>query len=80
LSAYGDSTAISGLHYIAICTGTIAGSQLCGPLMDYVYKTLTSRNGGTNVPELRIPLLLRDVFFATIGFLLYGWAAQYHFY
>lgn len=80
VSAYGESISISGLHYIAICTGTIAGSQLCGPLMDYVYKRLTSRTGETQVPELRIPLLLPGTFFTPIGFLLYGWAAQYHLY
>jgi MFS family permease len=78
VSAYGDSVAMSGLHYIAICIGTILGSQLCGPLMDSAYKRLTSSRGGTATPELRIPLLLPGVFFTPIGFLLYGWAAQYH--
>jgi MFS family permease len=78
VSAYGDSVAMSGLHYIAICIGTISGSQLCGPLMDFAYRRLTSRRGGTATPELRIPLLLPGVFFTPIGFLLYGWAAQYH--
>jgi MFS family permease len=78
VSAYGDSVAMSGLHYIAICIGTISGSQLCGPLMDLAYKRLTSSRGGTATPELRIPLLLPGVFFTPIGFLLYGWAAQNH--
>ena len=78
VSAYGESVSISSLHYIAICTGTISGAQLCGPLMDYVYKRLITRTGNTHVPELRIPLLLPGVFFTPIGFLLYGWAAQYH--
>jgi MFS family permease len=78
ISAYGESISMSGLHYIAICTGTVSGAQLCGPLMDYVYKRMTTRNGDTQVPELRIPLLLPGVFFTPIGFLLYGWAAQYH--
>ena len=78
VSAYGESVAISGLHYIAICVGEILGSQLCGPLMDFVYKRLTSHSGEGSVPELRIPLLLPGVFFTPIGFLLYGWAAQYH--
>ncbi|PLB44303.1 synaptic vesicle transporter [Aspergillus steynii IBT 23096] len=78
VSAYRESIEISGLHYIAICVGTISGSQLCGPLMDYVYRRLTSNTGETQVPELRIPLLLPGVFFTPIGFLLYGWAAQYY--
>jgi MFS family permease len=78
VSAYGDSVAMSGLHYIAICIGTISGLQLCGPLMDFAYKRLTSSRSGTATPEMRIPLLLPGVFFTLIGFLLYGWAAQYH--
>ncbi|KAF2869325.1 MFS multidrug transporter-like protein [Massariosphaeria phaeospora] len=77
VSAYGESVAMSGLHYIAICVGSILGSQLCGPLMDYAYKRLKSHSGDGGVPELRIPILLPGVFFTPIGFLLYGWAAQY---
>ncbi|KAH9882575.1 MFS siderochrome iron transporter 1 [Plenodomus biglobosus] len=77
VSAYGESVATSGLHYIAICVGEILGSQLCGPLMDYAYKRLKSHSGDGGVPELRIPILLPGVFFTPIGFLLYGWAAQY---
>lgn len=78
--AYGESIAISGLHYIAICTGTISGSQICGPLMDFFYrKRLAARNGpDTHVPELRIPLLLPGVLITPVGLVLYGWAAQYH--
>ncbi|KAI9723890.1 MAG: MFS siderochrome iron transporter 1 [Chrysothrix sp. TS-e1954] len=76
-TAYRTSISISGLHYIALCLGEILGSQLCGPLMDYVYKSLTIRAGGTATPELRIPLLLPGVLFTPAGLLLYGWAAQY---
>ncbi|KAK2873464.1 MFS siderochrome iron transporter 1, partial [Arthroderma sp. PD_2] len=78
VSAYKESISTSGLHYIALCIGSIIGSQLCGPLMDFAYKRLTSHTGDTNVPELRVPLLLPGIFFTPIGFLLYGWAAQYH--
>ncbi|KAM5443027.1 MFS siderochrome iron transporter 1 [Microsporum ferrugineum] len=77
VSAYGESVSISGLHYISICIGSISGSQISGPLMDYAYRRLTSHTGDTNVPELRIPLLLPGALFTPIGFLLYGWAAQY---
>lgn len=77
VSAYGESISISGLHYITICAGEILGALLCGPLMDYAYKRLTSHSGETNVPELRIPLLLPGIFFTPIGLLLYGWAARY---
>ncbi|KAM0255499.1 hypothetical protein ACHAQJ_005730 [Trichoderma viride] len=78
VTAYGESVAISGLHYAAICIGELLGSQICGPLMDYLFKSLTSRDGDTRVPELRIPLMLPSALLTPIGFLLYGWAARYH--
>ncbi|KAL9091756.1 MAG: hypothetical protein Q9159_001271 [Coniocarpon cinnabarinum] len=58
VSAYHESISISGLHYIAICAGELLGAQLCGPLMDYTYRALKARRGGTASPELRVPLLL----------------------
>lgn len=78
VSAYGESIHISGLHYIALCAGEVLGAQLCGPLMDFVYRTLKARAGGTATPELRIPLLLPSVVFTPVGLLLYGWAAEHH--
>lgn len=78
VSAYNESVSTSSLHYIAICTGTISGSQLCGPLLDYVYKKMTARAGGNSNPEMRIPLLIPGALFTPLGFFLYGWAAQYH--
>ena len=77
VSAYGETIHISGLHYISLCLGEILGSQLCGPLMDYVYRMLKARAGGLASPELRIPLLLPSVVFTPAGLLLYGWAARY---
>lgn len=78
VSAYGQSVAISGLHYIAICVGELAGSQLCGPFMDYLYKKLSDRNHSSSSAELRLPLLLPSILITPIGLALYGWAAQYH--
>jgi multidrug resistance protein len=73
---YHESVSISGLHYIALALGEIAGALLCGPLMDHVYKTLTSRAGHSS-PEQRIPLLLPSVLLTPTGFFLYGWAAHF---
>ncbi|GFP52154.1 probable efflux pump mfs2 [Trichoderma asperellum] len=78
VNAYGESIAISGLHYIAICLGELIGSQVCGPVMDYLFTRLKSRDGSTRVPELRIPLMLPSALLTPIGFLLYGWSARYH--
>ncbi|KAF1823285.1 MFS general substrate transporter [Dissoconium aciculare CBS 342.82] len=74
---YQESISISGLHYIALAVGEIAGALLCGPLMDRVYAILTSRAGDRSSPELRVPLLLPSLLITPAGFFLYGWAAEY---
>ncbi|CAG8950927.1 hypothetical protein HYFRA_00003144 [Hymenoscyphus fraxineus] len=77
VSAYKQSISISGLHYIALCAGELIGSQIFGPLMDYVYAALQARAREPS-PELRVPLLLPALFFTPIGLFLYGWSAEYH--
>ncbi|SMQ45510.1 unnamed protein product [Zymoseptoria tritici ST99CH_3D7] len=77
VNQYHQPVSISSLHYIALATGEIAGAQFCGPSMDYLYKVLTRRPGGRSSPELRIPLLIPSALLTPLGFLLYGWAAQF---
>ena len=77
VTQYG-SISISGLHYIALYDGEVAGAQFCGPLMDYLYHELRARAGDNAPPELRISLLLPSVVFTPASLFLYGWAAQYH--
>lgn len=74
-----DHTSIetSGLHYIAIAGGELAGSQLGGWLMDKVYKRLTCRGNGEAKPEFHIPLMLPGAVIGALGLFLYGWAAQF---
>jgi MFS family permease len=76
VNKYQESISISGLHYIALAIGEIAGTLLCGPLMDRMYQILTSRAGKSS-PELRIPFLIPSILLTPAGFLLYGWAAEY---
>ncbi|RDW77797.1 putative transporter-1 [Coleophoma cylindrospora] len=77
---YGQSVEISGLHYIACALGEVAGSQLGGVLMDrlFVYMRARSSTGDEHAPEARIPLTFLGASLAPIGFLIYGWTAQYH--
>ena len=80
---YRESVEISGLHYIAIALGELAGSQIGGPFMDYFYKWMNERRARSHpyddqyVPELRIPLVFPGALFAPFGFFLYGWAGEY---
>ncbi|KAF2809227.1 MFS general substrate transporter [Mytilinidion resinicola] len=75
---YHQSVEISGLHYLVIAGGEIAGSQLGGPLMDFLYRRRQAKNTATvPTPEFRIPLMFPCVVFAPLSMLWYGWMAQY---
>jgi MFS family permease len=78
VTGYGQPVDISGLHYIAIALGEIVGSQLTGPAMDYIYRRLKTRAGNAFQPEYHIPMMLPGAILASVGLLLYGWAAQFH--
>jgi hypothetical protein len=56
--AYGQPVDISGLHYIAVALGEIAGSQISGYLMDTIYQRLRTRAGDAGRPEYHIPMML----------------------
>jgi hypothetical protein len=76
---YGLSVELSGLHYLAVALGEIAGSQLGAPIMDRYYGRVRARHPGSDPkPEHRIPLTIPGLAIAPVGLLLYGWAAQYH--
>jgi hypothetical protein len=75
---YNLSVELSGLHYIAIALGEIAGSQLGAPIMDGYYRRMKARQPNTDLaPEHRIPLTLPGAVIGPLGLFIYGWAAQY---
>jgi MFS family permease len=78
VTAYGQPVDISGLHYIAVALGEIAGSQVSGYAMDTIYRRLRDRAGDAGRPEYHIPTMLPGAILAPVGLLLYGWAAQAH--
>jgi MFS family permease len=72
---------LSGLHYLAVALGEIAGSQLGGKILDTVHRRKKSRSIDGNTPpepEHRIPLMFPAFLVGYIGLLIYGWTAQYH--
>lgn len=74
---YGQSIAISGLHYIAPCLGEILGSQIGGRLMDKISRRLKRhRKVDTFDPAFHLPIIVPSTFLAGAGLLLYGWSAQ----
>ena len=75
-TAYHERVNISGLHYIALALGEIAGSQISGRVMDRIFIRLRQRRNGETAPEFHIPLMLPSAILASAGLFLYGWAAQ----
>lgn len=71
---YNQSVEISGLHYIACSLGELIGSQVGGPMMDYLYKR---RQGRNIAPEARLPLMIPGIISSCAGMLVYGWTAEY---
>ena len=75
---YNESMQISGLHYISICLGEVVGAIVGGPLIDYFYRRLGDRAEGVAVPEFRVPMMVPGYLLASVGLLIYGWAAEKH--
>ncbi|KAL2402244.1 putative efflux pump mfs2 [Exophiala dermatitidis] len=48
---YHESTATSGIHYIAMCLGEICSALIAGTLMDVTYRRLQAKAGGEGRPE-----------------------------
>jgi multidrug resistance protein len=75
---YHESISVSGLHYIAICLGEVAGAEIGGPLMDYIYNRMKHRADGVSIPEFRVPLMIPGAILTPVGLFIYGWAAERH--
>lgn len=76
---YHVSVEMSGLHYIAVAGGEIAGSQLGGYILDALHRRLRARDEASVEldPEHRLPLIFPGQLIGFIGLLVYGWTAQY---
>ena len=77
VTSYHESVEISGLHYVAVTLGEIAGSEVGGPLMDFVFGKLRDRASGETAPEYHLPLMLPAAILAPLGLIMYGWTAHF---
>jgi multidrug resistance protein len=73
---YGQSTSISGLHYLALAIGFVVGS-LSSRINTKIYLRLKNSNGGVGRPEFRVAALIASAVLLPIGLCWYGWSAQY---
>lgn len=78
IKQYHESISTSGLHYIAMCLGEVAGAEIGGPLMDFFYNRMKRGAGGDSKPEFHVPLMIPGAILTPIGLFVYGWAAQRH--
>ncbi|KAG8938340.1 hypothetical protein FRC03_007355 [Tulasnella sp. 419] len=75
---YGQSSGITGLHYLSLGMGFTLGSQIGARLLDVIYRKLKAQNGGVGNPEMRMPLLAGTSLTLPLGLVLYGWSAEKH--
>ncbi|KAK5947958.1 hypothetical protein OHC33_010999 [Knufia fluminis] len=76
-SQYHERISISGLHYLAMTAGEIAGAQIAGRAMDILYRRRKARDQ-TPSPEQRILVMIPGAILGPIGMFTYGWAAESH--
>lgn len=74
---YDESIGISSLNYISLAVGFTLGGQVGGRLTDRFYRQLKEKHGGKGRPEFKLPLMMITAFLIPVGFLLFGWTAEY---
>lgn len=75
---YNMSVEMSGLHYLAIAFGEIAGSQVGAPIMDAYYRRIKAHHPEDDPdPEHRMPLALPGAIIGAMGLVFYGWVSEY---
>ena len=73
---YGQSTAQSGLHYLALAIGYLLAECVGAKLTDDLWAYLKKRAHGSTAPEYRVPLMIPGGILMPIGLFWYGWSAQ----
>lgn len=67
-----------GLCYLCLGVGLVTSSILSGIYADYIIKKLRKLKGPEYVdPEMRLSAATPSFFLIPVGFLIYGWTAQF---
>ncbi|KAK7426938.1 hypothetical protein QQZ08_006530 [Neonectria magnoliae] len=74
--SYGWSIGITGIVYLALLIGYMAGLAIFSALSDKTVVRMTKANGGVYEPEMRLPDCVYFAFLLPITFFWYGWAAD----
>jgi hypothetical protein len=74
---YGWSVGITGLVYICLGIGNLAGWAVITATSDKGVVKRTRANGGVFLPEMRLPMSIYFSLFLPITFFWYGWSTYY---
>ncbi|KAI1423465.1 MFS general substrate transporter [Xylaria sp. FL1777] len=77
VNQYGFSTGSSGLAYLGLGFGFVAGLVFIGLVSDRLVIRMTAKHD-VRKPEYRLPPMAVGAFSVPAGLLWYGWTAQYH--
>ncbi|EOD52681.1 MFS multidrug transporter [Neofusicoccum parvum] len=77
INRYNQSTATSGLNYLALVIGYTIAAQIGGPATDRIWAHMKQKHHGHTSPEYRVPLMVPGVLLIPAGLVWYGWSVQY---
>jgi MFS family permease len=75
-NTYGWSTEISGLAYLGLGVGFIAGQIVFALASERIISRLKQRNNNEYEPEMRLSTTVFFALFVPVSFFWYGWSAQ----
>ncbi|KAI1081563.1 MFS general substrate transporter [Whalleya microplaca] len=75
---YGWDTGLTGLVFISIGLGYMAGLYGFSKRSDATVTRLTRANGGVFKPEFRLPIMVWYALVCPVSFFWYGWTAEKH--
>ena len=62
--------------YVLMARSSVSGSLSAPAKLPQIYAKLRARNGGTGLPEHRVPLMIPGAVLVPVGFFWYGWSIQ----
>ncbi|KAJ3356518.1 hypothetical protein HDU83_000869 [Entophlyctis luteolus] len=75
-TTYGETTGISGLHYLALGFGFIVGNRFNGTFVDKISVTMQKRYNTPHKPEYRLVTCIPACIIIPLSLLMYGWSAE----
>ena len=67
----------TGLVYIAFLVGALLGEQMAGPYSDFIIRRMMKKNGGHELPEMRLRAIYLGAFVCPSGLVIFGVSLSY---